>query len=73
MTCPVIDACGRDGTGASVALATERSGRPLATRTPTVGAGIVVGDWGVRSKIEVSGARVGNASGGVGTDSDVKT
>ena len=41
--------------------------------------GIVVGDWGIRCEIEVSGTRVGDASvtredirGGVGTDSDVK-
>jgi hypothetical protein len=41
MTCPNIAARGSEGTEASVALATERSGRPLATRTPTGGA------WGL--------------------------
>jgi hypothetical protein len=46
-----------------VALATEHSGRPLATRTPTVGGmGVVVGDWGVRGEVEATGAGVGDAN-----------
>ena len=36
ITCPCIAAGGRDGAEASVALATDRTGRP--TRTPTEGA-----------------------------------
>ena len=38
ITCPCIASAGRDGTDASVALATDFSGRPFATRTPIVGA-----------------------------------
>ncbi len=38
ITCPCIAAVGRDGAEASVALATDRTGRPFATRTPTEGA-----------------------------------
>jgi hypothetical protein len=38
MTCPRINAGGRDGAEARVALATDFSGRPFATRTPTEGA-----------------------------------
>ena len=38
ITWPCIAAGGRDGAEARVALATDRSGRPFATRTPTVGA-----------------------------------
>ena len=38
ITCPCIASAGRDGTDDRVALATDRSGRPFATRTPIVGA-----------------------------------
>ncbi len=38
MTCPRIDAGGRDGAEARVALATDFSGRPFATRTAMMGA-----------------------------------
>ncbi len=38
ITCPCIAAGGRDGAEASIALATDRTGRPFATRTPTEGA-----------------------------------
>ncbi len=38
MTCPRINAGGRDGAEARVVLATDLSGRPFATRTATVGA-----------------------------------
>ena len=38
ITCPDIAARGREDADARVALATKRSGRPLATRTPIVGA-----------------------------------
>ncbi len=41
MTCPDKAAGGRAVADARVALATKRSGHPLATQTPTVGA------WGV--------------------------
>ncbi len=38
ITCPCIATEGRDGVEASVALATDLTGRPFATRTPTAGA-----------------------------------
>ncbi len=38
ITCPDIADRGREDANASVALATEHSGRPLATQTPIVGA-----------------------------------
>ena len=38
ITCPCIAAGGRDGTEARVALATDLSGRPFATRTLMEGA-----------------------------------
>ena len=38
ITCPCIAAGGRDGAEAGVALATDRTGRPFATRTPMEGA-----------------------------------
>jgi hypothetical protein len=64
MTCPCIDAGGRDGAEARVALATDFSGRPFATQTATVGAfGSRLGT-SARSKIEATGTRVGNASVG---------
>jgi hypothetical protein len=51
MTCPRIDAGGRDGAEARVALATDFSGRPFATRTATVGA------FGSRLATGASGAK----------------
>ena len=38
ITCPHMAAGGSDGTDTKVALAMEHSARPLATRTPMVGA-----------------------------------
>ncbi len=38
ITCPCIAAVGRDGAEASVALATDHTGRPFAMRTPMEGA-----------------------------------
>ncbi len=38
LTCPRMAVGGSDGTNAKVAVAMERSARPLATRTPMVGA-----------------------------------
>jgi hypothetical protein len=51
MTCPHIDAGGRDGAEARVPLATDFSGRPFTTRTATVGA------FGSRLATGVPGAK----------------
>ncbi len=44
ITCPSIAADGSDGTDASVALAIEHTGRPLATSTPMAGAFVFIFD-----------------------------
>jgi hypothetical protein len=51
ITWPYITAGGRDGTEARVALATDLSERPFATRTPTEGA------FGLRFATGVLGAK----------------
>ncbi len=51
MTCPRIDAGGRDGAEARVALATDFSGWLFATRTAMVGA------FGLRLATSVPGAK----------------
>jgi hypothetical protein len=38
ITCPCIATGGRDGAEASIALATDRTGRPFVMQTPTEGA-----------------------------------
>ncbi len=72
ITCPDIAARGSEGT--------EAFGPAVGhTNSNWWSLGIVVGDWGVRCEVEVSGARVGDASvtgedigGGFGADSEVK-
>jgi hypothetical protein len=51
ITWPCIAAGGRDGTEARVALATDLSGRPFATQTPTEGA------FGLRFAMGALGAK----------------
>jgi hypothetical protein len=51
MTCPNKAAGGRAVVDARVALATEHSGQPLGTQTPTVGA------WGLSLATGASGAK----------------
>jgi hypothetical protein len=60
MTWPDIVDGGSAGMEASVALATECSGHPLATVMLTFGARGLFGNGGAARKEEAAGARVGN-------------